>query len=946
MARVSYVRQIGFVALLACALAAAPSAPFVVLPRQRTVPAPWTTSPAGCVADAIAPSAPAEVADFAAAAQELRGLAASAAASAKACPDLARAHALARGLLALCRAGLRPQPAEELAFARLTTPLSAVAQIADADLSDCAAASPVFCVPTNEAPCDPAREWFADASRGDLAAAHVAAVGELSTYALAVVPTAARYVRSLLRAGLALLGGANSSFPPQSATAAPGDAATLSPSWHLFGLPPYGVASVVRSAEIAPLHAFYFSTTYRALEYEARFKADLHLRLRWFAESVFGAAAEALIAAPASAAGAEAPLPLPEFLPASASEASGCVSRVLVIDAFWMKGFASHRVTRPLVTAMSAASCTTLVFGYQGKASEAEPAGAEGDDTRAGFVQAFGVPVWDDSASTSAWRLALARKIAAARFDAVWFASVGMTSFDITLASFPLAPVQSLGVGHPASTGSLHMSHFFAGAVPDVIGPLSSNILAIFGPDSDCRPQLADMEAALASLCAGEAADAGVASSSRVTPRWPILALCDPSPHNKTWVCRLCSRFSLPAGAESIKGGRSHTPGICRSVPSTLPPLEALLRRLEDAQRRYSEQLVLVPGIGMGLTDTVTKAALSVRRPVRTLAAAQLGRLLAAARAIDRASDANIQRVALVRSLVRSPPCGPFDGSGNRGGGVAEDGCEGENEWAAGASPESPLVVGITWSNPKWNERSVHRLLSSVRAAQERNAAQWRRCAAARGLGLASAVRFARTACGRMLAARPAGPALFVQLLVFVPMDGLRAAAFQAVLARAVEAALPPDGEVGGVSLRHIFQAGHMGEYLAALGAADLSLDSQPFSGGNTMHDLLALAVPVVSLAHDGELEAGTDSPLRWRSALGASILTVSGLSGLVALDEAEQELKFARLASNPYLRAAWRQRIAEVVPHEAIQPPHQAGCYAAALRDLSMGGRCLPNKC
>jgi hypothetical protein len=700
----------------------------------------------------------------------------------------------------------------------------------------------------------------------------------------------------------------------------------------------------VRSAEIAPLHAFYFSTSYRALGAEARFKADLHLRLRWFVESVFGSAADALLALPAGAKGAEAPLPLPDFWPASAPEARGCASRILVIDAFWMRGFASHRVTRPLVTAMSAAMCTTLVWGFHGKASEAEPAGAEGDDTRAGFAQAFGVPVWDDSASTSAWRLALARKIAAARFDAVWFASVGMTSFDITLASFPLARVQSLGVGHPASTGSLHMSHFFAGAVPDVIGPMSSSILAVFGPDADCRPQLADMEAALASLCANgpkaaAAAAAEAASSGRSVLRWPILALCDNVALNGSWACRLCSRFALPAGLQPRKEGvQAAQSESCRSVSSLLPPLEALLRRLEDAQRRYSEQLVLVPGIGMGLTDTVTRAALSVRRPVRALAAEQLGCLLAAARALDSANDASVQRVALVRSLVRSPPyergsgCEAIDGRG-----AADSGCEGEDEWAAGASPETPLVVGLTWSNPKWNERSVRRLLTVVRAAQERNAAQWRRCAALRGLGLTTAERFARTACGRMLAARPAGPALHVQLLVFVPMEGLRAAAFQAVLARAVAAALPPGEEAGGVSLRHVFQAGHMGEYLAALGAADISLDSQPFSGGNTMHDLLALAVPVVSLAHDGELEAGTDSPLRWRSALGASILTVAGLSGLVALDEAEQELKFARLASNPYLRAAWRQRIAEVVPHEAIQPPRHAACYAAALRELAL---------
>ena len=135
-----------------------------------------------------------------------------------------------------------------------------------------------------------------------------------------------------------------------------------------------------------------------------------------------------------------------------------------------------------------------------------------------------------------------------------------------------------------------------------------------------------------------------------------------------------------------------------------------------------------------------------------------------------------------------------------------------------------------------------------------------------------------------------------------------------------------------------LFRLG-VSEETATLIGTLTSAQMMKIAGGNTLHDLLALAVPVVSLSHDGLFEDGTATPLRWRSALGASVLTKAGLSGLVALDEAEFAAKFARLAANPYLREAWRRRIAAAAPpHEAIQTPLEASCYAAALLALSAG--------
>ena len=262
-----------------------------------------------------------------------------------------------------------------------------------------------------------------------------------------------------------------------------------------------------------------------------------------------------------------------------------------------------------------------------------------------------------------------------------------------------------------------------------------------------------------------------------------------------------------------------------------------------------------------------------------------------------------------------------------------------------GSSPERPLVVGLSWSNPKWNLRHLRRVLSAVSAAQRRFSLQWHRCDDLRAAGLLFAANASAGAaggdsvCARLLHGAPA-PALHVALLAFTPMDGLRAAALQALLGRLLAAEAPPSAR-GSLALRHVFRVAHMGEYLAGLAASDVVLDAQPFAGGNTLHDALALALPVVSLAHDGELEPGTRTPLRWRSALGASILTVAGLSGLVALDEAAFDDKFARLAANPYLREAWRARIAGGEPlHEAIQRPWEARCYAAALVTLGVQER------
>ena len=78
------------------------------------------------------------------------------------------------------------------------------------------------------------------------------------------------------------------------------------------------------------------------------------------------------------------------------------------------------------------------------------------------------------------------------------------------------------------------------------------------------------------------------------------------------------------------------------------------------------------------------------------------------------------------------------------------------------------------------------------------------------------------------------------------------------------------------------------------------------------MQDVVALRVPTISAAHDGEYEPGSATPLRWRSTIGASMLTRLGHSGLAAEGESDLVGKTSHLIANPLLRAAWKLRMHE----------------------------------
>ena len=779
--------------------------------------------------------------------------------SSSTCPDLTVVRIFATSLLQFCKSpqGLNfLSPEEEIELARFTVSLSAISLLSGVDFSGCRHVSNSFCLPVNEQdPCDPSFWWQNESIPLPLIVAHVTAVSELSTYVFPGLhfPTR-RYIHNLLVSGL----NAESS------------------KWHVTGLPAPNVDSVIPASSINPQYAFYFSVSYRDLLFERSFKQLLHTRTTFLFSRAPIVVSNAEMITADNLKNPEK-LILPNFSPPRGP----CLNKtnILVIDSFWLKGFASHRVTRPLVNAMLSIHCVSLLYGVQGSfANFADVAKATADDnidsSEEKFVETFGVAVWDEKLTGRDWRLALANAIQMRKFDAVWFTSVGMTSFDTVLASLPLSRVQSFGVGHPSTSGSALMTHFLSGVIPEVIGPLSSSILE---PYFNCHDRLLELEEELHGLCI----DDNDAFSKTSVERVPLIAYCS---SNKNSSVKLCKRYTNKGHLKDL----SSFSQSCRGINS-----DNLFQRLIDAQKRYTEQLVLAPGIGMGLTSLATNVGGRVRREIPSYSPLELERLKKAAIAVD-----NIGDDKTTDSLCLS--------------GIS-------SEWST-----APLQIGITWSNPKWNQEHLQRLFSSLRFAQQRYSQMRMRCLNLRHHQRRSVKLTPCSLCERLLA--QGGDVLQFKLLLFVPMDGLRAAAMQALLTRQVEASVPF------TTISHVFNAGHMGEYLSALGESDLGFDSQPFSGGNTLHDFLSLSVPVVSLSHDGQLDNGTITPLRWRSALGASILTISRLTGLVAIDDHEQMMKFAKLATNPFLRDLWRIRIAEVVPHDAIQSSWDAKCYAKMI--------------
>jgi hypothetical protein len=539
-------------------------------------------------------------------------------------------------------------------------------------------------------------------------------------------------------------------------------------------------------------------------------------------------------------------------------------------------------------------------------------------------------------------------------FDAVLYPSVGMSPNDMTLSSLRLARVQMVTYGHSSSSQSPAMDVFLGGVEPEVLGPLVADLYDLA---SDCRAGLDSLYALLrvalkqveGGRIVGAEGGAFVGASAPGSPlRLPRVGLCDGAvvlsagggeggtaaraggggAGASSTFCVLLDEYFVSAGgalgsADAAAVLSGHLPPELRPPPrcaSTFPANQsaaaALFTRLVDAQRRYSERLVLLPGLGLWFTS-VFPAYAPPARAMPALGADAVPALHAAAALMGAAMGASPGADPAAMPPLAAPlPAGTFLHALRGGAGAPWRGC----------SAAAPIRVSLVWSVVKWNARHLDRLLISLHEAQALWARAWSRCAllvAARGGGGSGAAaplpqwappgasgEQAAQLCEALLSSFPgaAPPHLHLRLLAFSTSDGdaVKGAAFRAWVRRTLAAEFPG----GHVSIAFITNATTPWTYYTQLGASELAFDSLPFSACNTMQDALALRVPIVSAAHDGEFEPGSATPLRWRSTIGASMLTRVGLSGLVAEGEADLVGKAAHLIANPFLRAAWKLRM------------------------------------
>lgn len=801
----------------------------------------------------------------------------------------------------------RPTPAQAENLVGLSGQLFRAAVLADVDVRSCPLPLDRIsgynlsghlhsCIPAYGHVCEPAEVWRAGDNSLIPYWFHVSQAAAMGLMGDARVQ---EYMRALLRYGLfrrthsvmGILSDVEDGIGYRATSAAPPSSSSFSSSpWHPTGWPAVGTPA--ERMIVTPQNMFYFASSYFFVELEAEFKSQMHARIGWTLPRISSLAYDA----------ATRSASMPRFSLYQGEDkgtgnglhtingTSQCSLHILVISSFWDTGHSSHRITAPLIHSLQQKACLYLLY--------ARKVGKVHADT-SGFKQVLSHSLLD---SDLAGAYALHLNIKEAGFDAVLFPSIGMSPVDMVLSSFRSAPLQIVTYGHSASTHSPVIDAFLGGSEPEVLGPVSSPIHAL---DIDCSPVLEAMASSLRSEMRRIRAgfiniDGGNGS------RWPMTSETDTDGSNEHHSDNLHPSTIAPGLCRTIFDEHQHGAESSEHCDTNVSAFSKQLRHhLLDAQNRYSEKLLLLPGLGLWFTNAFPSIASEI------LATHNASRLISDAGAGNASLGSLVHASHAWARLARDASVGADHFADGLATEIEVRDAIAATSWRGSAS--APVRIALVWSLVKWNAGHLQRVLRVIHAAQAHFERAWHACNWTVGDTLDTSqpqhTRIEAAMCDQLLASY-LEPVLHIHLVPFINLDmtddPLEALAVITQLRRLIE----PQFDDGSVVVEPVTGAETPQEYYTHLSQVDVAIDNQPFAACNTMQDLLALSIPIVSMSHDGEFEPGTTTPLRWRSTIGSSILTKVGLTGLVAINEAEFYSKNAALISSPVLRAAWRWRM------------------------------------
>jgi hypothetical protein len=338
------------------------------------------------------------------------------------------------------------------------------------------------------------------------------------------------------------------------------------------------------------------------------------------------------------------------------------------------------------------------------------------------------------------------------------------------------------------------------------------------------------------------------------------------------------------------------------SLSPHLPFSVSLRKRLQLARRRYSEALLLVPGLGISFTPTFPAIARSYRAPL-PFPAVTLVSLISLAKDFQSLTSSKEGKRQL-RDLI----------------GAEQGLVENSSKVLYRGTKCAPVRVALVYSLVKWNSPHLDRLFEIIHRAKKLYKEALTTCSEQQTIGVCAGFINAARECSSD--ATFIDTRLHVSLTAFTAIDTdsgpLKLLAVTALLSRLVSERFSD----GSVSFSLLHNASQPVTYLGALSKSDVAIDSSPFGACNAMQDFLSLAIPISGIGtvldlddngSDDVNKSNNDLPdrhLRWRSTIGASMQTRLGLTGLVSLSGEAFYYKSSHLLFNPFLRLVWQRRM------------------------------------